>query len=149
MPRVEYPFHYNTDMRSALDMRNRNVQPRGKLSLRTVAMQADAHTAGDIFSGWIMYLMDLAVGLAAGTRAKGHVATASVSNLIFLQTLRVGDVACIYTNITKVGQTSITVWVEVYALRHNQEDLVRVTEAEFVMVAVDDHRMPRTLPVAA
>jgi acyl-CoA thioesterase YciA len=130
-------------------MRNGSRQPRGELSLRTVAMQANTNPAGDIFGGWIMYLMNEAVGIAARARANGHIATASVTGLNFMHTVKVGDVVCVYTNITKIGHTSITVQVEVYALRQNQGKPVQVTAAEFVVVAVDDRRMPRTLPVAA
>ena len=72
-------------------------QPCWELSLRTVAMPADTNPAGDIFGGWIMSLMDLAAGVAAGTRAKGRVATAAVSNLSFLRPVKVGDVVCVYT----------------------------------------------------
>ncbi len=121
-------------------------QPRGELSLRTVAMPADTNPAGDIFGGWIMSLMDLAAGIAAGSRAKGRVATAAVSNLNFLQPVKVGDVVCVYTEITKTGRTSVTVRVEAYVLRRNQGERVRVTAAEFVLVAVDDHGIPRVLP---
>jgi acyl-CoA thioesterase YciA len=124
-----------------------SLSPRGELSLRTVAMPADTNPAGDIFGGWIMSLMDLAAGIAAGTRAKGRVATAAVSNLSFLQPVKVGDVVCVYTDITKTGRTSIIVSVEAYVLRRNQGERVRVTAAEFVLVAVDDHGTPRPLPV--
>lgn len=127
-------------------MQNTTPQPRGELSLRTVAMPADTNPAGDIFGGWIMSLMDLAAGISAGTRAKGRVATAAVSNLNFLQPVKVGDVVCVYTEITRTGRTSITVGVEAYVLRRNQGERVRVTAAEFVLVAVDDHGTPRTLP---
>ena len=127
-------------------MPNSSLGPRGELSLRTVAMPADTNPAGDIFGGWIMSLMDLAAGVAAGTRAKGRVATAAVSNLSFLQPVKVGDVVCVYTEITRTGRTSITVGVESYVLRRNQGERVRVTAAEFVLVAVDDHGVPRTLP---
>jgi acyl-CoA thioesterase YciA len=120
--------------------------PRGELSLRTVAMPADTNPAGDIFGGWIMSLMDLAAGVSAGTRAKGRVATAAVSNLNFLQPVKVGDVVCVYTEITKIGRTSIAVAVEAYVLRRNQGERVRVTAAEFVLVAVDEHGSPRVLP---
>ena len=65
-------------------MPNSGSAPVGELSLRTVAMPADTNPTGDIFGGWIMSLMDLAAGMAAGTRAKGRVATAAVSNLSFL-----------------------------------------------------------------
>jgi acyl-CoA thioesterase YciA len=122
------------------------VTPRGELSLRTVAMPADTNPNGDIFGGWIMSLMDLAAGVAAGTRARGRVATAAVSNLSFLQPVKVGDVVCVYTEITKTGRTSMTVGVEAYVLRRNQGERVRVTAAEFVLVAVDDHGKPRMLP---
>jgi acyl-CoA thioesterase YciA len=127
-------------------MPNSSPPPRGELSLRTVAMPADTNPAGDIFGGWIMSLMDLGAGVAAGTRARGRVATAAVSNLSFLQPVKVGDVVCVYTEITKTGRTSITVGVEAYVLRRNQGERVRVTAAEFVLVAVDDHGVPRTLP---
>jgi acyl-CoA thioesterase YciA len=123
-----------------------SVTPRGELSLRTVAMPADTNPNGDIFGGWMMSLMDLAAGVAAGTRAKGRVATAAVSNLSFLQPVKVGDVVCVYTEITKTGRTSITVGVEAYVLRRNQGERVRVTAAEFVLVAVDDNGKPRVLP---
>ncbi len=127
-------------------MPNSGSAPVGELSLRTVAMPADTNPTGDIFGGWIMSLMDLAAGMAAGTRAKGRVATAAVSNLSFLQPVKVGDVVCVYTNIAKTGRTSITVGVEAYVLRLNQGERVRVTAAEIVMVAVDDHGVPRPLP---
>ena len=71
--------------------------PTGELALRTVAMPADTNPAGDIFGGWIMSLMDLAAGVSAATRAKGRVATAAVSNLSFLQPVKVGDVVCVCT----------------------------------------------------
>ena len=134
--------------RKDTSMQNRHPQPRGELSLRTVAMPADTNPAGDIFGGWIMSLMDLAAGIAAGTRAKGRVATAAVSNLSFLQPVKVGDVVCVYTEISKTGRTSVTVGVEAYVLRRNQGERVRVTAAEFVLVAVDDHGTPRVLPPA-
>jgi acyl-CoA thioesterase YciA len=127
-------------------MPNNSPAPTGELSLRTVAMPADTNPAGDIFGGWIMSLMDLAAGVTAGTRAKGRVATAAVSNLSFLQPVKVGDVVCVYTEITKTGRTSVTVGVEAYVLRRNQGERVRVTAGEFVLVAVDDHGVPRPLP---
>jgi acyl-CoA thioesterase YciA len=127
-------------------MTNNSPTPRGELSLRTVAMPADTNPAGDIFGGWIMSLMDLAAGVAAGTSARGRVATAAVSNLSFLQPVKVGDVVCVYTEILKEGRTSLTVGVEAYVLRRNQGERVRVTASEFVLVAVDEKGVPRPLP---
>jgi acyl-CoA thioesterase YciA len=129
-------------------MENSVPPPSGELSLRTVAMPADTNPHGDIFGGWIMSLMDLAAGISAGTRAKGRVATAAVSNLSFLQPVKVGDVVCVYTEITRTGRSSVTVAVEAYVLRQNQGERVRVTAAEFIPVAVDDHGKPRMLPPA-
>jgi len=121
-------------------------QPKGELSLRTVAMPADTNPAGDIFGGWIMSLMDLAAGVAAGTRAKGRVATAAVSNLSFIQPVKVGDVVCVYTEIVRTGRTSVTLDVETWVLRRGQGQRTRVTAAEFVLVAVDESGKPRPLP---
>ena len=122
------------------------AEPRGELSLRTVAMPADTNPAGDIFGGWIMSLMDLAAGVAAGTRAKGRVATAAVSNLSFIQPVKVGDVVCVYTEIVRTGRTSVTLDVETWVLRRGQGRRMRVTAAEFVLVAVDEKGKPRPLP---
>jgi acyl-CoA thioesterase YciA len=129
-------------------MTNAAQQPPGELALRTVAMPADTNPVGDIFGGWIMSLMDLAAGVSAATRAKGRVATAAVSNLSFLQPVKVGDVVCVYTNITRTGRTSITLDVEAWVLRRGQGERVKVTAAEFVLVAVDDGGRPRRLPDA-
>jgi acyl-CoA thioesterase YciA len=128
---------------------NAGTEPKGELALRTVAMPADTNPAGDIFGGWIMSLMDLAAGVSAATQAKGRVATAAVSNLSFLQPVKVGDVVCVYTNITRTGRTSITLGVEAWVLRRGQGARVRVTSAEFVLVAVDDDGRPRRLPESA
>jgi acyl-CoA thioesterase YciA len=96
-----------------------------------------------------MSLMDLAAGVSAGTRAKGRVATAAVSNLSFLQPVRVGDVVCVYTDIIRTGRSSIILGVEAWVLRRGQGERVRVTAAEFVLVAVGDAGKPRKLPEAA
>ena len=121
-------------------------QPRGELALRTVAMPADTNPAGDIFGGWIMSLMDLAAGVSAASRAKGRVATAAVSKLSFLLPVKIGDVVCVYTEILRTGRSSITLGVETWVLRQGQGDRVRVTHAEFVLVAVDADGRPRRLP---
>ncbi len=129
-------------------MPNDQVHPVGELSLRTVAMPADTNPAGDIFGGWIMSLMDLAAGIAAGSRAKGRVATAAASNLSFLRPVKVGDVVCVYTEVKRIGRTSLTVGVETFVLRRNQGEREKVTAGEFVMVAVDEHGTPRPVPPA-
>jgi len=119
--------------------------PRGELALRTVAMPADTNPAGDIFGGWIMSLMDLAAGVSAAAYAKGRVVTAAVSDLSFILPVKVGDVVCVYTDLERVGRTSLTIVVETWVLRMGQPERVRVTAANFVLVAVDDTGRPRVL----
>src|SRR6201988_3378027 len=127
-------------------MPNVATHPTDELALRTVAMPADTNPAGDIFGGWIMSLMDLAAGISAGTRARGRVATAAVSNLSFLRPVKVGDVICVYTDIVRTGRSSITLGVEAWVLRRGQGERTRVTAAEFVLVAGDGDGPPRPLP---
>ncbi|MGE0415354.1 MAG: acyl-CoA thioesterase [Acetobacteraceae bacterium] len=127
-------------------MKDTATEPRGELSLRTVAMPADTNPAGDIFGGWIMSLMDLAAGTAAAARARGRAATVAVSHLTFLQPVKVGDVVCVYTDITRVGTSSIAIAVEAWAMPRAMGDRHKVTAAEFVMVAVDEHGTPRPVP---
>src|SRR5271154_4617743 len=93
-----------------------DIQPTGDLALRMIAMPADTNPAGDIFGGWIMSLMDLAAGVAAADRAKGRTATAAVSHLSFLLPVKVGDVGCVYTEVLRVGRTSMSLAVEAWAL---------------------------------
>lgn len=126
-------------------MPNDAAQPRGDLSLRTVAMPADTNPSGDIFGGWIMSLMDLAAGTAASSFAKGRVATAAVSNLSFLRPVKMGDVVCVYTQVSRTGRTSLTITVETWVLRQNQGEREKVTAGDFVMVAVDATGRPRPL----
>jgi len=120
-----------------------DIDPVGDLSLRTVAMPADTNPAGHIFGGWLMSLMDLSAGMAAGTVAKGRVATKAVSDLTFLQPVHVGDVVCCYTSLARTGRTSIVIHVEAWVLRRNQPPRMKVTAAEFVMVALDADGRPR------
>ena len=125
-----------------------DIQPRGELALRMIAMPADTNPAGDIFGGWIMSLMDLAAGVAAADRAKGRTATAAVSHLSFLLPVKVGDVVCVYTEVIRVGRTSMSLAVEAWALSRGLGERRKVTAAEFVMVAVDERGRPRPVPPA-
>lgn len=118
---------------------------RGELTVRIVAMPADTNPSGDIFGGWIMGLMDVSAGIAARDRARGRVVTASVSSLSFLHPVKVGDVVCCYTLVSGTGRTSIVVEVEAWVVRDQQAHRLKVTEARFVMVAVDAQGHPRPL----
>lgn len=116
--------------------------PKGTLTIRTQAMPCDANAAGDIFGGWVMAQMDLSCGIRAAERAGGRVVTAAVREMSFAKPVKVGDTLCIYTDITKVGRTSITLKVETWAQRYLSQQMDLVTHGEFVMVALDANGKP-------
>ncbi len=114
--------------------------------IRVVPMPSDTNAAGDIFGGWIMSQVDMAGSIAALRRAKGRVVTVAVNSFVFHQPVFVGDLISCYADVTKVGNTSITVDVKVYAERQKSaETVVKVTEATVVFVAVDDNGKPRAV----
>ncbi len=112
-------------------------------TLRVVPMPSDANYTGDIFGGWIMSQVDIAGAIPAIELAKGRVATVAVNSFVFKQPVMIGDVVSFYAEVARVGRTSITVDVEVYARRRASDDAVKVTEATLTYVAVDDERRPR------
>ena len=115
--------------------------------LRVVPMPADANQHGDIFGGWIMAQVDIAGGVLAARHARGRVATVAVNAFQFKQAVFIGDVLSIYADIVRVGNTSITVNVEVYAQRNPSDvETVKVTEATLTYVATDQNRRPRSVP---
>ncbi len=122
--------------------------PAGKEPvLRVVPMPADANQHGDIFGGWIMAQVDIAGSVLAARRALGRVATIAVNSFQFKQPVFIGDVLSFYGEIVRVGNTSITVNVEVYAQRNPSEiETVKVTEATLTYVATGADRKPRPVP---
>jgi len=121
--------------------------PQGKEpTLRVVPMPADENQSGDIFGGWIMSQVDIAGSIAAVRIARGRVATVAVNSFQFKQPVLVGDVVSFYAEVVRVGRTSITVNVEVYAQRRpEREEVVKVTEATLTFVALDEMRRPRVV----
>jgi acyl-CoA thioesterase YciA len=118
-------------------------------TLRVVPMPADANQHGDIFGGWIMAQVDIAGGVVAAARARGRVATVAVNAFQFKQPVFIGDVLSFYADITRVGTTSITVNVEVYAQRNPADvQIVKVTEATLTYVATGPDRKRRPVPPA-
>jgi acyl-CoA thioesterase YciA len=119
--------------------------PQGKEPvLRVVPMPADANQHGDIFGGWIMSQVDIAGGVLAARHARGRVATVAVKSFLFKQPVFIGDVLSFYADVVRVGNTSITVNVEVYAQRNPTDiETVKVTEATLTYVAVGPDRKPR------
>ena len=121
-------------------------EPRGDLTTRTLAMPADTNPEGDIFGGWVMSQMDIAGGLCAAQRANGRVVTVAVDAMHFIRPVKVGDVLCVYTELTHVGRTSVRVHVEAWALRAQSTHREKVIEASFSFVAVDGSGRPRAVP---
>ena len=121
--------------------------PAGKEpTLRVVPMPADENQAGDIFGGWIMSQVDIAGSVAAVRVARGRVATVAVNSFQFRQPVLVGDLVSFNTDVVRIGRTSITVNVEVYAQRRpEREQVVKVTEATLTYVAIDENRQPRVV----
>ena len=122
--------------------------PRGKIpALRVVPMPADSNHNGDIFGGWIMAQVDVAGGIVAGRVARGRVATVSVNSFVFKQPVQIGDVLSFYADVQRIGNTSITINVEVYAERGREDTkIVKVTEATLTYVAIDLKGRPRPVP---
>jgi acyl-CoA thioesterase YciA len=122
--------------------------PKGKVpALRVVPMPADANHNGDIFGGWIMSQVDVAGGTMAGRVARGRVATVAVNSFVFKQPVQIGDVLSFYADVMRVGTTSITVNVEVFAERRPADPkVVKVTEATLTYVAIDQQGLPRPIP---
>jgi len=117
------------------------------LVLRVMPMPADANGNGDIFGGWIMAQVDLAGAVLPARIAKGRIATVAVNEFVFKQPVSVGDLLSFYASVTRIGKTSVTVHVEVYAER-NPQDLyvVKVTQANLTYVAIDALGQPRDIP---
>jgi acyl-CoA thioesterase YciA len=106
-------------------------------------MPADINPSGDIFGGWLMAQMDAAGAITATRWAQGRVVTAAVTDMAFLQPVKMGDVVCCYTDPVREGRTSLTQRVEVWVLRQGKGERVKVTSAEFTFVALDESGRPR------
>ncbi len=122
------------------------TEPRGTLTLQTIAMPGDTNANGDIFGGWLMAQMDLACSVLARERARGRVATVAVEGMTFLRPVHVGDVVSMHAEMLRAGTTSMAIEVEVWVRRQPSGDFLKVTEAKFVFVAVDDTGRKRRLP---
>lgn len=125
--------------------------PVGKMpELRMMPGPSDSNVHGDVFGGWLMSQVDIAGSLPATRRSNGRVATVAVNSFVFKHPVFVGDLLSFYADIIKVGKTSITVNVEVYAERNRlQASIVKVTEATLTYVATDAERKPRLVPPLA
>lgn len=124
-------------------------QPQGNLLLRTQTMPADTNANGDIFGGWVMSQMDIAGGILAKEISGGRVVTIAVEGMKFIEPIQVGDIFCCYGEVEKIGNTSITLKLEVWVkpiLHPGGVERYKVTEARFVYVAIDDDHKKRQIP---
>ncbi len=118
-----------------------------ELVLKVIPMPGDCNANGDIFGGWVMAQVDMAGAVIPARYTQGRMATVAVNQFIFKQPVRVGDILSLFSSLTRIGRTSITVLVEVYAERfHAQKNYVKVTEASLTYVAIDENGKPRELP---
>jgi len=127
-----------------------NGNPRGELAIRQVAMPANLNAGGNVFGGWILSQMDLAGGITANDRAKGRVATVAITAMEFHLPVLSGDVLCCYADVTKVGHSSLTIHVQAWVHRRSGEKFqdLKVTEGDFVFVALNDDGTKRKVPPA-
>ena len=109
-------------------------------------MPADTNANGDIFGGWVLSQMDQAGGIAAVERAEGRVVTIAVDAMTFIRPVKVGDVLCVYTQVGKIGRTSLKIHIEAWARRFRSHLREKVTVATFTFVAIDDEGRPRPVP---
>ncbi|QHQ36772.1 acyl-CoA thioesterase [Algicella marina] len=125
---------------------NETDAPQGTLCLQTIAMPADTNSNGDIFGGWLMAQMDLGASVLARTRSRGRVATVAVEGMTFLKPVHVGDLVTIWGDIEREGRTSMTIGLEVWVTRQPEGRVLKMTEARFIFVAVDEAGVKRPLP---
>ncbi|MCP3908746.1 MAG: acyl-CoA thioesterase [Oceanicoccus sp.] len=119
--------------------------PGGDLALQTMAMPADTNANGDIFGGWLVSQMDLAGAIAALKIAQGRIATVAINGMVFLTPVHVGAVVSCYADVTEVGRSSIKVSVEVWIRHKKTQEPTKVTEGDFVFVALDDSGKTRVI----
>jgi len=118
-----------------------------ELVLKVIPMPADTNSNGDIFGGWVMAQVDLAGSVLPARRIRGRMATVAVNEFIFKQPVRVGDLLSFFAEVTRVGNTSMTIRVEVFAESiRTQGRYVKVTEATLTYVAIDEQGRPRPIP---
>jgi len=119
-----------------------NDTPKGKLSIRTLAMPKDTNGNGDIFGGWLLSQMDIA-GFSVLRRYSPHrFTTVSIESMSFIAPVHVGDFVCCYSHIEQVGRTSVTVQVEAWVIREDDQVRQRVTQGLFKYVAINNQGKP-------
>jgi acyl-CoA thioesterase YciA len=119
-----------------------NMEPKGELAIRVVAMPKDTNPSGDVFGGWLISQMDLSGGVFCRKIAKGRVVTVTIESMTFKEPVFVGDTLCCYVSLVKIGKTSITTYIEAYVNRDFEDTRIKVTEGEFKYVKMDENEKP-------
>lgn len=122
------------------------VQPKGVLSLQTIAMPNDTNWSGNIFGGWLVSQMDIAGAIHAERLSNGRCATISIHEMTFLVPVQVGDVIACYTEVIRIGNTSMQIHIEVWGMGRFREFPVKVTDGVFTYVALTEEGHKRVLP---
>ena len=117
-------------------------KPKGELVIQTIAMPKDTNRDGDIFGGWLVAQMDLGSAILAARVAKARVVTVAIEAMAFLHPVHVGDTVACYAWVEKIGTTSMTIPVEVWVQRYISGEELRVTQAVFIYVAIDENGKP-------
>ena len=119
--------------------------PQGDLALQPLAMPTDTNANGDIFGGWLLSQMDIAGAISAGDVAGGRVATVAIDGMVFLTPVHMGAVVSCYADILDIGRSSIRIMVEVWINSQHDGEPIKVTEGEFVFVAIDESGRTREI----
>jgi len=119
--------------------------PQGDLALQTIAIPKDTNANGDIFGGWLLSQMDMAGAITAADVAHGRVATVATEGMTFLTPVHMGAVVTCYCDVLEVGRSSIRIVVEVWINSQHDGEPIKVTEGEFVFVAIDQNGRTRTI----
>lgn len=122
-----------------------NDKPQGELVIRTLAMPNDTNRYGDIFGGWLLSQMDLGGAILAHQCSRNRMTTVAIERMSFIRPVFVGDVVCCYARVTKRGNTSVTIDVEVWVERLVDNTQHKVTEGLFTFVAIDGSGKPTSI----
>ena len=121
----------------------------GEPVIRVTAMPADANAYGDIFGGWLMSLMDMGAGLVAARRSRGRAVTVAMDGMQFHLPVKVGDEVSVYARLEREGRSSMSIATEAWRRHREEDEEIKVTEAIFTFVAVDEAGKPRPITAAA
>jgi acyl-CoA thioesterase YciA len=134
-----------TDTQAVHAPPNTETEPRGDLSIRTLAMPADTNQNGDIFGGWLLSQMDIAGGIFASKTVKLRTVTVAIDAMNFRKPVFVGDLVSVHASLVRIGKTSITVHLEAWVMRRKEVHSILVTDGNFTYVAIDDQGQPRMI----